>query len=137
MPENSESDVDDAFDEDEVEGGEDDIGEVLEQLGEEDDGTKQCEENANNGVLDLPLPRTGSILSGRPPDSTPSESRAPSQPQLSAVICRPQVMAYVCQNTDLKVVQRTDLIEDFDIQILDIERQGAHQRMAELHATLK
>ena len=30
-PENSESDVDDAFDEDEVEGGEDDIGEVLEQ----------------------------------------------------------------------------------------------------------
>ena len=44
------------------------------------------------------------------------------------VICRPRVMAYVRQNTDLKVVQRTDLLEDFDIQILDIECQGAHQR---------
>ena len=44
------------------------------------------------------------------------------------VIRRPRVMAYVRQNTDLVVVQRTDLIEDFDIQILDIKRQGARQR---------
>ena len=44
------------------------------------------------------------------------------------VIHRPRVMAYVRQNTDLKVVQRTDLLEDFDIQILDIKHQGAHQQ---------
>ena len=89
--EDSESDVNDASDEDEVEleveGDEDDIGEeVLEQSGEEDDGTKECGEDVNNGVLDSPLPRTGSIMSGRPSDSvTSSESRAPSELQLSAV----------------------------------------------------
>ena len=45
-----------------------------------------------------------------------------------AVIRQPRVMAYVHQNTDLEVVQRTDLIEDYDIQILDIKRQGTLQR---------
>jgi hypothetical protein len=44
------------------------------------------------------------------------------------VVRRPRVMAYVRQNTDLEIVQRTDLIEDYDLQILDIKRQGTLQR---------
>src|SRR6266849_2617545 len=41
---------------------------------------------------------------------------------------RHRVLAYIRQNTDLELVQRMDLIEDYDIQILDIKRHGALQR---------
>ena len=43
-------------------------------------------------------------------------------------VCWPCVMAYICQNMDLGVVQRTDIVEDYDIQILEIKQQGTLQQ---------
>ena len=88
--EDSESQADEASDEDEVEdevdeeGDEDGLDE--EQQGEDDDGTKEFEEDADNRFLDSPLPHAGSVISERPLDSiTPSESRAASELYVEAV----------------------------------------------------
>ena len=45
---------------------------------------------------------------------------------------RPRVLAYFRTSTDLVIVQRTDIIENLDIQILDVKRHGAKQRVTRL-----
>jgi ribonuclease HI len=45
---------------------------------------------------------------------------------------RPRVLTYFRQGTDLEIVQRTDIIQNHDIQILDIKRPGTLQRTIRL-----
>jgi hypothetical protein len=46
--------------------------------------------------------------------------------------CRPRVLAYTRANTDLEIIQRTDIAEDLDIQILGVKCQGANQQVTRL-----
>jgi len=46
--------------------------------------------------------------------------------------CRPRVLTYFRQGTDLEIVQCTDIIQNYNIQILDIKRPGTLQQTIQL-----